>query len=76
MTSRGFRLLHKLPQLSTSVIDGIIERFEGIEKVLGANQDELEEIRGIAQERAETIKSGLSRMKEGTTELEELSEEE
>ena len=71
----GFRLLHKLPQLPTPVIEGVVDRFEGIENLLKADQKELEAVKGIAQERAETIKSGLSRMKEGTTDLEELGEE-
>ena len=35
----------------------------------------MKEVEGVAKEKAETIKTGLKKMKEGTTELEELGEE-
>lgn len=38
-----------------------------------ANQEELTAVKGVAEERAEIIKNELRRLKEGTTEAEELN---
>lgn len=59
---KGYRILHKIPHLPSSVIDNIVESFESINNVTKATTDELDEVEGIGEVRARKVKEGLKRI--------------
>jgi diadenylate cyclase len=63
---RGFRLLSKIPRLPDSVVDNIVARFGGLQKVLRATIDDLDDVEGVGDARARMIKDGLARLAETT----------
>ncbi len=63
---RGYRLLQKIPRLPLPVIDNLVKTFGGLEKILTASMEELDEVEGIGEVRARTIKDGLRRLREQT----------
>jgi diadenylate cyclase len=63
---RGYRLLHRLPRFPEAVIDGIVEHFVGLQKIMRASVGELEEVAGVGEARAKSVKDGLARLAEAT----------
>ncbi|MCK8061354.1 MULTISPECIES: DNA integrity scanning diadenylate cyclase DisA [unclassified Fusibacter] len=61
---RGFRLLSKIPRLPSAVIRNILAHFDDLQGVINASMDELEEVEGIGEVRAQNIVSGLRRIAE------------
>jgi diadenylate cyclase len=61
---RGYRLLSRIPRLPESVIDSIVARFGTLQKIMRATVDELEDVTGVGETRARSIKEGLSRLAE------------
>ncbi len=47
---RGYRLLHRLPRFPEAVIDGIVEHFAGLQKIMRATVGELEEVDGSGRD--------------------------
>lgn len=66
LQSRGYRLLHKIPRLPSSVAEHIVERFSNLQKIMRADVDELVEVEGVGETRARAIKEGLSRLAEAS----------
>jgi diadenylate cyclase len=64
ISPRGYRILRKIPRLPTSVIDNLVNTFGGLQNVLKASIEELDEVEGIGEVRARTIKEGLRRLRE------------
>jgi len=63
---RGYRLLARIPPLPAGVIDGVVERFGQLQKVLRATVADLEEVSGVGEQRARAIKEGLARLAEAS----------
>jgi len=63
---RGYRLLHRLPRFPEAVINGIVEHFTGLQKIMRASVGELEEVAGVGETRARSVKDGLARLAEAT----------
>ena len=63
---RGYRLLHRLPRFPEVVIDGIVEHFAGLQKIMRASVGDLEEVAGVGEARAKSVKDGLARLAEAT----------
>ena len=63
---RGYRLLHRLPRFPESVIDGIVDHFAGLPRIMRATIDDLEEVSGVGTARARSVKDGLARLAEAT----------
>jgi diadenylate cyclase len=63
---RGYRLLHRLPRFPEAVIDGIVEHFTGLHKIMRASVGDLEEVSGVGDARAKSVKDGLARLAEAT----------
>lgn len=61
---RGHRILNKIPRLPVPVIQKLVERFESLPRVMMATIEELDEVEGIGDVRARTIKEGLKRIQE------------
>ena len=64
--ARGYRLLHRLPRVSDSIIERIVERFVTLPQILQATLVELEKVGGVGEAKARTVKEGLSRMVEAS----------
>ncbi|HWP98341.1 MAG TPA: DNA integrity scanning diadenylate cyclase DisA [Syntrophomonadaceae bacterium] len=61
---RGYRMLHKLPRIPLSIIENLVERFNLLGNILRATIEELDDVEGIGEVRARSIKNGLRRMQE------------
>jgi diadenylate cyclase len=61
---RGYRMLHKLPRIPMSIIENLVERFGLLGNILRASIEELDDVEGIGEVRARSIKNGLRRMQE------------
>jgi diadenylate cyclase len=66
LTSRGYRLLHRLPRVSDVVIDRIVQRFAGLPGILQASLADLEKVGGVGSVKARAVRDGLSRMVEAS----------
>lgn len=61
---RGWRLLSRIPRLPESVVGSIIDRFGSLQKIMRATIDDLDDVSGVGDSRARSIKEGLSRLAE------------
>ncbi len=63
---RGFRLLAKVPRLPVAVVDGLVEHFGTLQKLLSAGIDDLQLVDGVGDLRARSVREGLSRLAESS----------
>lgn len=61
---RGYRLLHRLPRFPEVVVDRIVEHFAGLQRIMRASVHDLEEVGGVGETRARSVKAGLARLAE------------
>jgi len=61
--SRGYRVLHQIPRIPLSVIERLVARFGTLQQIMEASEEELMEVKGIAEVRARAIRLGLQRLK-------------
>lgn len=66
VTPRGYRLLAKVPRLPGAVIDRLIDHFGHLQKLLAASIDDLQTVDGVGENRARTVREGLSRLAESS----------
>lgn len=62
--TRGYRILNKIPRMPISIVENLISSFKSFQHILAADIDHLDEVEGIGEVRARTIKQALSRMQE------------
>ena len=62
----GYRLLNRIPRLPSAVVDRIADYFGGLQRILRASVEELDEVDGVGSGRAKAIKEGLSRLAESS----------
>ena len=67
ISSRGYRIINKIPRIPTTVIENLIKHFIDLNAVLEANTNDLDQVEGIGEARARAIKNGLRRIKEQVT---------
>ena len=61
---RGYRILNKIPRMPNAIVNNLISEFKSFQHILAADIDRLDEVEGIAEVRARTIKQSLKRMQE------------
>ncbi|NLB18265.1 MAG: DNA integrity scanning protein DisA [Syntrophomonadaceae bacterium] len=61
---RGFRILQKLPRIPTQIIENLVDTFGDFTRILQATIEELDDVEGIGEVRAKSIRNGLKRMQE------------
>ncbi len=61
---RGYRLLTQIPRLPMPVVENLVSHFKTLKRVFGATIGELDEVDGIGEVRAKTIRDGLKRLRE------------
>ncbi|HEY3365090.1 MAG TPA: DNA integrity scanning diadenylate cyclase DisA [Symbiobacteriaceae bacterium] len=64
VSPRGYRILRKIHRLPMPVIENLVNHFGGLQKILRASIEELDEVEGIGEVRARAIKEGLRRLRE------------
>lgn len=64
VTPRGFRTLRKIPRLPMPVIEKLVCKFGNLQRILNATIEDLDDVEGIGEVRARTIKDGLRRLRE------------
>ena len=61
---RGYRMLNKIPRIPPAIIENLVDRFYMLNNILRASIEELDDVEGIGEVRARSIKNGLIRMRE------------
>lgn len=64
ISSRGYRILNKIPRIPTNVIENLVKNFRELKGVMEASYEELDNVEGIGEARARAIKNGLRRLRE------------
>jgi diadenylate cyclase len=61
---RGYRVLQLIPRLPLSVVENLVCHLKTLSRVYNATIIELDDVEGIGEVRAKTIKDGLRRLRE------------
>ncbi|MFW6001445.1 MAG: DNA integrity scanning diadenylate cyclase DisA [Halanaerobium sp.] len=64
VSTRGYRILRKIPRLPMPVIENLVDHFENLQSIIRASVDELDDVDGIGEVRAQAIKDGLRRLRD------------
>ena len=62
--TRGYRILNKIPRMPTNIVENLVSSFKSFQHILAADIESLDEVDGIGEVRARTIKQSLKRMQE------------
>jgi diadenylate cyclase len=63
-SSRGYRILNKIPRLPSIIIENLITCFGELTNIIVATVEELDDVEGIGEVRAKKIKEGFKLIKE------------
>jgi diadenylate cyclase len=63
---RGYRLLHRLPRFPEAIVERIVEHFGDLQHIMRAAVADLEQVDGVGEARARSVKEGLSRLVEAS----------
>ncbi|HEY1832535.1 MAG TPA: DNA integrity scanning diadenylate cyclase DisA [Acidimicrobiales bacterium] len=66
LAARGYRLLHRLPQLSDVLVQRLVDRFGSLPEIMSASAAELESVDGIGAATARVVRDGLARLVEAS----------
>ena len=61
--ARGYRILHKIPRLPGLIIDNLVKQFDCFKEINKATVEQLDEVEGIGEVRANKIREGLRILK-------------
>lgn len=62
--TRGYRLLNKVPRMPSNIVENLVKSFKSFQHILMADIPDLDEVEGIGEVRARTIRQSLKRMQE------------
>ena len=62
--TRGYRILSKIPRMTSNIVDNLVKSFKSFQHILAADIPALDDVEGIGEVRAKTIKQSLKRMQE------------
>ena len=62
--TRGYRILNKIPRMPSTIVENLVKTFKSFQHILAADIPKLDEVDGIGEIRARTIKQSLKRMQE------------
>ena len=62
--TRGYRILNKIPRMPSNIVDNLIKTFKSFQHILIADIPDLDDVDGIGEVRAKSIKQALKRMQE------------
>ena len=66
VSPRGYRLLARVPRLPGTVVERLVDHFGGLQKLLAASVDDLQEVEGVGELRARSVREALSRLAESS----------
>jgi len=61
---RGYRILNKIPRLPAVIIENLLNTFADLPRIISATVEELDEVEGIGEVRANKIKEGFKLIKD------------
>jgi diadenylate cyclase len=66
LSPRGYRLLAKVQRLPGTVVDRLVDHFGSLQKLLAATIEDLQAVEGVGEQRARSVREGLSRLAESS----------
>jgi diadenylate cyclase len=66
VSPRGYRLLARVPRLPPTVVGRLVDHFGGLQKLLAATIEDLQDVDGVGELRARSVREGLSRLAESS----------
>lgn len=64
VSSKGYRLLNRIPRMPQSVIENLIMEFKYLKRIMRASIKDLDDVEGIGEVRAKAIRDGLRKLQE------------
>ena len=65
VSPRGYRQLSRIPRLPEAIIERIVAKFGSLPRILAASIEGLQAVEGVGEQRARSVRRGLSRLSEG-----------
>ena len=62
--TKGYRVLNKIPRMPANIVENLVDAYKSFQHILVADIESLDEVDGIGEVRARTIKQSLKRMQE------------
>lgn len=62
--TKGYRILNKIPRMPSNIVENLVLSYKSFQHILDADIESLDEVDGIGEVRARTIKQSLKRMQE------------
>lgn len=62
--TKGYRILNKIPRMPSNIVENLVDSFKSFQHILVADIESLDDVDGIGEVRARTIKQSLKRMQE------------
>ena len=62
--TKGYRILNKIPRMPNNIVENLVDSFKSFQHILAADIESLDDVDGIGEVRARTIKQSLKRMQE------------
>lgn len=62
--TKGYRILSKVPRMPSNIVENLVDSFKSFQHILVADIASLDDVDGIGEVRARTIKQSLKRMQE------------
>ena len=62
--TKGYRILNKVPRMPSNIVENLVDSFKSFQHILAADIESLDDVDGIGEIRARTIKQSLRRMQE------------
>ena len=62
--TRGYRILNKIPRMPSNIVENLVTSYKSFQHILAADIESLDEVDGIGEVRAKTIKQTLKKMQE------------
>ncbi len=62
--TKGYRILNKIPRMPSNIVENLIGSFKSFQHILDADIGSLDEVEGIGEVRARTIRQSLKRMQD------------
>ena len=66
VSPHGYRLLARVPRIPAPAVADLIEHFGGLQKLLAASVEDLNQVEGVGATHARSIREGLSRLAEAS----------
>lgn len=63
---KGYRLVATIKAVPRAVADRLVSNFGGLQRLMAANIEDLKDVEGIGEQRARTVREGLSRIAESS----------